>query len=67
MKSAGRHELDNRAARVQAGSSNGRRFYWLSPKQMIKHPNSTYRYYWYYSSLSARRDVAAMGCRRAMI
>ncbi|MBA2503960.1 MAG: hypothetical protein H0V27_13870 [Pyrinomonadaceae bacterium] len=31
-------------------------------KQMIKQSNSIYRYYWYYSSLSARRDGAVEGC-----
>jgi hypothetical protein len=33
---------------------------------MIGQRNS-YRYYYYYGSLSAGRDGRAMGCRRAMI
>jgi hypothetical protein len=29
---------------------------------MVNHPNNAYRYYYYYGSLSARGDGAAMGC-----
>ena len=35
--------------------------------KMLKHPNSSYRYYDYYGSLSARRDGAAMNCRRVLV
>jgi hypothetical protein len=35
--------------------------------KMLMQPNSSYRYYGYYGSLSARRDGAAMNCRRVLV
>jgi hypothetical protein len=34
---------------------------------MLMQPNSSYRYYRYYGSLSARRDGTAKDCRRVLV
>ncbi|HEV2882894.1 MAG TPA: hypothetical protein VGX24_16605 [Pyrinomonadaceae bacterium] len=34
---------------------------------MLMQPNSSYRYYGYYGSLSARRDGAAKNCRGVLV
>jgi hypothetical protein len=52
--------MNVREPEMMSGSS-------VQSKQMSHQPNSTYRYYYYYGSLSARRDGTAKGCRRVMI
>ncbi|MDX6270665.1 MAG: hypothetical protein QOD28_1888 [Acidobacteriota bacterium] len=34
---------------------------------MLTQPNSSYRYGYYYGSLSARRDGTAKDCRRVLV
>jgi len=55
--------LTDPARRVYAMRAAGER---RPPRLKMNSPVSkAYRYYYYYGSLSARRDGAAMGCRGA--